>query len=127
MEDKVLAEILSAHADLLKRDRGKGSDYLAMFPDYQEELGPLLETAERVKKVLEPVDPSPGFCQSLHDDLLVAAYRQPDEGMPQLAPSHRKQILIGAAAVGSVVSLAGALAYVVRSRFAAKTQPASPA
>ena len=127
MEDKMLAEILSAHANLLKREQGKGSDYLAMFPDYQDELRPLLETAERVKNVLRPVEPSPEFCQSLYDDLLAAAHRRLEEGAPELAKSPRKRILIGAAAVGSVVSLAGALAYVVRSHFAVKTQPASPA
>ena len=126
MEDKVLAEILSAHADQLKKSRGKGSDYLAMFPDYQEELKPLLETAEKIKEVLEPVGPAPEFCQGLYEDLLTAGRRKLDEAAPQLARSHDKQLLIGAAALGSVVSVAGALAYLIRSRATAKVQPASP-
>lgn len=126
MEDKVLAEILSAHADQLKKSRGKGSDYLAMFPDYQEELRPLLETAEKVKEVLKPVEPAPVFCQSLYEDLLAVGRRKPAEEALQLARSHKKQILIGAAALGSVVSVAGALAYLIRSHTTAKTQPASP-
>jgi len=126
MEDKVLAEILSAHADQLKRGRGKESDYLAMFPDYQEELRPLLGMAERIKGVLEPVEPTPEFCQSLYEDLLVAGHGRPDEGVPQLATSHRKQIFIRAAAVGSVVSLAGAL-YLMRSRADAEAQSGSAA
>jgi hypothetical protein len=127
MEGKVLAEILAAHADQLKKGQGKGNDYLAMFPDYQEELKPLLETAEKVKQVLKPVEPAPAFCQSLHDDLLAARQRRLAEGVPQLARSHTKQILVGAAAVGSVVSLAGALAYLIHSRAAAETQSASAA
>ena len=51
MEERVLAEILAAHADQLKKGQGKGNDYLAMFPDYQEELEPLLGIAEKVKEV----------------------------------------------------------------------------
>jgi len=125
MEERVLAEILAAHADQLKKGQEKGNDYLLMFPDYQEELKPLLETAEKVKEVLEPVEPAPAFCRSLHDDLLAAGQRRLAEGAPQLARSHGRQILIRAAAVGSAVSVAGAIAYFIRSRAAAETQPAS--
>jgi hypothetical protein len=121
MEDKVLAEILAAHADQLKNSQGQGSDYLAMFPDCQEKLRPLLETAEKAKKVLEPVKPAPAFCQSLYKDLLAAGQRRLAGEIPQLARSHRKQILIGAAAMG-----VGALAYLIRTRAAAEVQSASP-
>lgn len=124
MEDKVLVEIVSAHADQLREGRGKEGDYLAMFPDYREELKSLLETAEKVKEVLEPVEPAPAFRQSLHRDLLAAGRWRLAREVPQLAKSHRKQILIGAAAVGSVVSLAGAIAYFIHSRATAKAQPA---
>jgi len=127
MEDKVLVEILAAHANQLRRSQRKGSDYLAMFPDYRERLKPLLETAERVKEVLEPVEPAPEFCQSLHEALLAAGRRRQDKGLPQLARSHRKQILIGAAALGSAVSVAGALAYFIHLRTIAKAHPVSPA
>jgi hypothetical protein len=122
MEDKVLVEILAAHADQLNKGQGKGSDYLAVFPDYQEELKPLLETAEKVKQVLEPVEPAPAFCQSLHEDLLAAGQRRLAGEIPQLSRSRRKQLLIGAAAVG-----AGALAYFIRSRAATEAQSASAA
>jgi hypothetical protein len=124
MEEKVLVEILAAHADQLKKGQGRGNDYLAMFPGYEEELKPLLETAEKVKQVLEPVEPAPTFCQSLHEDLLAAGQRRLAGEVPQLARSHRKQILIGAAAVGSAVSVVGALAYFIHSRAAAETQSA---
>jgi len=127
MEDKVLAEILAAHADQLKKGQGKGSDYLVMFPEYQEKLEPLLETAEKVKQVLEPVEPAPAFCQSLHEDLLAAARRKLAGEVPQLARSHGRQILIRAAALGSAVSVAGAIAYFIRSRATAEAQPASAA
>ena len=127
MGDKVLVEILAAHADQLKKGQGKGSDYLVMFPEYREKLKPLLETAEKVKEVLELVEPAPAFCQSLHDDLLAAGRRRLAEGVPQLARSHGRQILIRAAALGSAVSVAGAIAYFIRSRAAAETQTASAA
>ena len=127
MKEKVLAEILVAHADQLKKGQGKVSDYLAMFPDYREELRPLLEIAEKVKEVLVPVEPAPAFCQSLHDDLLAAARRKLAGEVPQLARSHGRQILIRAAALGSAVSVVGALAYLIRSRATAETQSASAA
>ena len=127
MEERVLTEILAAHADQLKKGQGKGSDYLAMFPEYREKLEPLLEIAEKVKEVLVPVEPAPAFCQSLHDDLLAAGRRRLVEGVPQLARSPGRQILIRAAAVGSAVSVAGAIAYLIRSRAAAETQSASAA
>ena len=128
MGEKVLAEILAAHADQLNSGRGQGSDYVAMFPDYQEELKPLLETAEKVKEALALVEqPAPAFCQSLHGDLLAAGQRRRAESAPQLASSHGRQILIRAAALGSAVSVAGAIAYFIRSRAAAEAQPASAA
>ncbi len=127
MEEKVLAEILAAHADQLKTGQRKGSDYLAMFPEYQEKLKPLLETAEKVKEVLEPVEPAPAFCQSLHDDLLAAGQRRLAEEVPQLARIPGRRIIIRAAALGSAVSVAGAIAYFIRSRAAVETQSAAPA
>ena len=127
MEDKVLTEILAAHANQLWESQGKGSDYLTMFPDYQDKLRPLLETAEKIKEVLEPMEPAPAFCQRLEEDLLAASHRKLAEGVPQLGRRHTKQILIGAAAVGWAVSVVGAIAYFVRSRATAKAQPASPA
>lgn len=127
MEEKVLAEILAAHADQLKTGRGKGSDYLAMFPEYEEKLSPLLETAEKVKEALEPVDPAPTFCQSLQDDLLAAGQRRPAEVAPQLVRIPGRQILIRAAALGSAVSVAGAIAYFIRSRASSETQATAPA
>jgi len=125
MDNKVLVEIVSAHADQLKKGQKKASDYLGMFPDYQEELKPLLETAEKVQRALKPVEPDPAFCQSLHEDLLAMARKMTGEA-PQLAKSHRKQLIIGAAALGSVVSVAGAFAYLIRSR-AADTRSVSAA
>jgi hypothetical protein len=122
MEGKVLVEILAAHADQLNKGQGKGSDYLTMFPDHQEKLKPLLEMAEKVKGVLAPVEPAPAFCQSLYEDLLAAGQRRLAGEIPQLAKGHRRQLLIGAAAVG-----AGALAYFIRSRAAAEAQSASAA
>jgi len=127
MEDKVLAEILAAHANQLRKNQMKGNDYLGMFPNYQDKLKPLLATAEKIKEVLEPVEPAPTFYQSLHQDLLASGRRKLAGEVPQLARSHRKRILIGAAALGSAVSVVGALAYLIRSRAATKTQPASPA
>ena len=74
--------------------------------------------------MLEPVEPAPAFCQSLHDDLLAAGQRRLAEGVPQLARSPGRQIFIRAAALGSAVSVAGAIAYLIRSRAATETKAA---
>ncbi len=126
MDNKVLVEIVAAHADQLREGQRKAKDYLAMFPDYQEKLKPLLDTAEKVQWALKPVEPDPAFCQSLYEDLLAMARRKMTGEVPQSAKSHRKQLIIGAAALGSVISVAGAFAYLIRSR-AADTRSASAA
>ncbi|HIC94073.1 MAG TPA: hypothetical protein EYP09_07475 [Anaerolineae bacterium] len=125
MDDKVLIEILASHADQLIKGRRRG-DYLAVFPDRREELEPLLAVAEKVKEALVPVEPAPAFRRRLRKDLLAAAHqrlaRQPaDRGF---ALGSRRGLLLGAAALGSAVSVVGVIAYLVRSR--AKIQHAAP-
>ena len=126
MAEKVLIEILASHADQLIKGEAREGDYLALFPHRREELGPLLTVAEKVKRALVPVEPAPAFRRRLRKGLLAAAHqrlaRQPaDRG---LALGSRRGILIGAAALGSAVSVVGVIAYLVRSR--AKIQHAAP-
>jgi len=113
MAEKVLIEILASHADQLIKGGAREGDYLC-----REELGPLLTVAEKVKRALVPVEPAPAFRRRLRKGLLAAAHqrlaRQPaDRG---LALGSRRGILIGAAALGSAVSVVGVIAYLVRSR-----------
>jgi hypothetical protein len=114
MDDRTLAEILAAHADHINRG-GNGADYLTMFAAYREELAPLLALAERVKQVLVPLKANPAFRDQLRRELTLAAQRK--RAMPQPARNHHRwEWMIGAAAIGVSVSLAGLVALLRRSR-----------
>ncbi len=123
MEDKVLTEILIAHADQADEGRHGGEDYLKMFPTYRSELEPLLTTAEMVQEVLRPVDPAPAFRQSLRQGLLVAA-QQKAASRDQPTRLSGRGLLIGAV-VGSALSVIGIIAYFLRIRAQTKTQTIS--
>lgn len=115
MSDNVVVEVLAAHADHLIGDEAGGGvskEYLDLFPAYQAELKPLLRIAERVKATLVPVAPSPAFEAGLKQDLLAAAIKRAEEKEDKKRVSflRRRGVLIGAAAVGSVLSVAGIVA-----------------
>jgi hypothetical protein len=112
MSDNVVVEVLAAHADHLMDDGPESEDYLNLFPAYRAELTPLLGIAERVKAALVPVTPSPAFEAGLKQDLLEAAIQRAEEKEEKKRVSflRRRGVLIGAAAVGSALSVAGIIA-----------------
>jgi hypothetical protein len=112
MSDHVVVEVLAAHADHLTSDGPESDDYLKLFPAYRAELKPLLKIAERVRAALVPVRPSPAFEAGLKQDLLEAAIQRAEEREEKKRVSflRRRGVLIGAAAVGSVLSVAGIVA-----------------
>ena len=118
MEERILTEILAAHADCLNEGKGRKEDYLSMFPAYQAQLAPLLALAETVKSALRPLRPDEAFRQRLRAELLEAA----DRSLESLASSEEgsaswfrdRKLLIGAV-VGSALSVFG-LAYFLRER-----------
>ena len=80
--------------------------------------------AERLQQSIRPVQPSTRFVRSLGKELVNSAQRQ-----VVLAQRTRRGVLIGAAAVGSLVSIAsivGAIVYVI-SRSRARHQAHAPA
>ena len=114
MDNHLMLEVLWAHADGLNRNHN-GLDYLSMFPHYRDELAPLFELAARIKTVLIPLQANQAFRQGLHHDLLVAArHREEDERSMFRMP--RWEWVIGAAAIGSAMSIAGMVAYIRHSR-----------
>ncbi|MFB0546215.1 MAG: hypothetical protein ACETWB_04840 [Anaerolineae bacterium] len=123
MEEKVLTEIVTAHADQLKEERYRGEDYLTMFPDYRSELESLFTTAEGLKKALLPVKPDPAFREGLRQSLLAAAHRKEAERAVPSIETSGKGILIGAA-VGSI-SVIGVIAYLMRARTKAQSVSSS--
>jgi hypothetical protein len=114
MPDKVIVEVLAAHADHLAANRGGGEDYLNLFPAYHSELAPLLRIAEQVKAALAPVTASPEFQSGLKRDLLAAAFQRAEKRRSKRRTSFllSRKVLIGAA-LGSVISLAGIVAALV--------------
>jgi hypothetical protein len=132
MADREWIEILATHADKLNIGKNEETEYLATLPEHQDALQPLLALARKVKDALAPVEPDPAFRENLRLSLLAAAHQRSVSRLsskPQrsvdLFRSHRKEILIGAAALGSVVSVAGIVAYWIHAR-AAKAQRALP-
>jgi hypothetical protein len=132
MADREWIEILATHADKLNAGVNEEAAYLATLPEHQEDtLQPLLALARKVKDALAPVEPAPAFCENLRLSLLAAARQRLVSRLSStksqrpiyLFRRHRKEILIGAAAVGSVVSVAGIVAYWIHTRVA-KTQGA---
>ena len=114
MDDRVLIEILAAHADQLNRV-GEGTHYLEAFPDYRDALAPLFALAERVKRVLVPLKVRKHFRDQLRRDLAIAAPEK-QALAPQSTHSHRLEWVIGAAVIGVSVSLLGIVALWRRSR-----------
>jgi hypothetical protein len=112
MSDNVVVEVLAAHADQLAGAGADGEDYLNLFPAYRTELAPLLRIAERVKAALVAVEPAPAFEAGLRQDLMKAAIRRAEEreNKRRIFRLRRRGILIGAAAVGSALSVAGIVA-----------------
>lgn len=78
--------------------------------DGEEELVlPILaEMAERLQRTMMPVEPPTAFVRSLGQELVEAARRR-RESVHRL----RRGLLIGAAALGSAVSVAGVVAVVL--------------
>jgi hypothetical protein len=142
MADREWIEILATHADKLNAGVNEEAEYLATLLEHQDTLQPLLALARKVKDALAPVQPDPAFCENLRLSLLAAA-RQRLASRPSLRAGpqaegstkpqrpihlftrHRKEILIGAAALGSVVSVASIVAYWIHTR-TAKAQRALP-
>jgi hypothetical protein len=113
MDTREVREILAAHADEMVNP---GSGPSPGFSRHARVQG-LLDLAEQVQGILIPVEPNVNYRRRLHGDLVLEAQRcQADEETNPLV-QHRRGILIGAAAVGSVASVAGlVIAFVLRHR-----------
>jgi len=75
----------------------------------------LLDLARQLKTLLLPVEPTSLFRASLHDQLVAAARASLITPRPSWPSQHRRGLLIGAT-VGSLLSVAGAVALAVRLR-----------
>ena len=115
MDDRTIADILSAQADrLIEGHQGEAAlDRHGLEPT--ESLAPLMKLAELVESSLRPVEPSPVFVQSLSRQLAAKWAR----GSREMNRRARSATIVVAAALGSVVSVisaVGIVVYLVRHR-----------
>jgi hypothetical protein len=113
MDKRRTDEILSAHAEALL---GHPQSLLQadVTDEEQYELAPLFALAEQLRQSMSPVQPSAAFVRSLGKELANSAQYQ-----VAASKRMRRGVLIGAATVGSLVSIAsvvGAIIYLI-SRF----------
>lgn len=107
MDKKLLKEILATHADQLVQGQSKTEEHPELLPEEEQELAALLDVAERVKSTLKPITPAENFEEELKRHLLTTAYLRRAEGYTPPNPS--RDLLILAAIIGFILSLAGFL------------------
>jgi hypothetical protein len=107
MDKKRAAEVLSAHAEELL---GRPQAMRQVSPTREEisQLTPLFQIAKQVHKTMQPVQPSAVFVHNLGQELIDGAKHQ-----LALTKRLRRAVLIGAAAVGSLLSIASVIGAIV--------------
>lgn len=121
MNEERMAEVLAAHTEGLA-GRPEIIQQINVTDEERGRLAPLFQLAERLQQRMQPVQPSAVFVHSLGKELMNNAKRQ-----IALTKRLRRGVMIGAAALGSLVSIAsvvGAIVFVVarlRARAQART------
>jgi hypothetical protein len=122
MNRKEASEILTKHTDQLIGLQPPTNRTLTR----NDQVRSLLDLAEQLQGILVPVEPRANFRRSLQGDLILEVQRREVVPEPNMFQQHRKGILIGAAAVGSVASVVGViLAFVWRLRHGRATHTAT--
>jgi len=118
VDTKQRIEVLAAHADQRVDPKAGPPAELTRHDRVQG----LLDLAEQLQGILVPVEADARFRQQLHSDLVLEARRRQAKRERSLLRQHRKGILIGAAAVGSVASVVGmVIAYLLHHRHSGAT------
>lgn len=122
MDRREVEEILAVHSNGLVTGNRAGTTGFSR----NQQVQALLDLAEQVQAILVPVEPDAHFRRRLHGELLLAAQQRETEASPSIFYEHRKGIILGAAAVGSVASVVGvAIAFVLRHRHGRATHIAT--
>ncbi|NOZ27437.1 MAG: hypothetical protein GXP39_05210 [Chloroflexi bacterium] len=115
---QVLVDWLNKYADGLVRGESQAISPSALPPELADEARSLMELTDVLAATLKPVRPRPSYREHLHQGLIQAAQRK--QTQRALARRHvrvsRRQWMLGAAAVGSAVSVLGVVAYLLRNR-----------
>ena len=116
----------AAQVDLRYGESSQSLEAALALDPQRDQVRSLLELAAQLQGILVPVEPRANFRRSLHGDLILEAQRREVVPEPNMFQQHRKGILIGAAAVGSVASVVGViLAFVWRLRHGRATHTAT--
>ncbi|MBN1179277.1 MAG: hypothetical protein JXD18_08705 [Anaerolineae bacterium] len=108
MDKKRAVEALNGHASQLNGQPGAS---VRLASDEVLQLRPLMDLAEHLKLAMVPVEPPTAFVRNLGHELLEASrYQQ------TAARRMRRGMVIGAAAVGSALSVAGVVTLIVLRR-----------
>lgn len=108
MKTNTLIELLADHADALNQGRDTTAALLNHHGQDTPDLATLLTIARSLKTVMEPVTPAAAFKANLHQQLRQAPHT---DTTPQPI---RSIWWIGAATIGSLLSLAGLLIWFLR-------------
>lgn len=113
MNKREAREVLAAHADGME---GRSASYRRSSARNEQVQG-LLDLAEQLHGILVPVAPDAHYRRRLHGELILRAQDREPGGELSMFEQHRRGILIGAAAVGSVASIVGVvIAFFLRFR-----------
>jgi len=93
-------------------------------PADRETLESLVRVGEEASNVIAPVRPGAGFRQELRDELLMVLRQRPTLVVASGSENRRRAYIVGAT-LGSLVSLFGVVAYLLRSRLMGKPHHAS--
>jgi hypothetical protein len=110
MNRKRIAEVLAAHAEELT-GRPEAMRQIDLTDEERAELSPILQLAEQLHQSMQPaqrVRPSAAFARSLGKELVDNAKRQ-IQARIQRKERVRRATFIGAAVVGTLVSIASAV------------------
>jgi hypothetical protein len=107
MDERHVVQMLAAHAEGLI-NRRENMQQIKMMDEEHSRIGPLFQLAERLQQSMQPVQPSATFMRSLGQELVDNAQRQ-----IMLTKRLRRAMLIGAAALGSLLSIASVVGAIV--------------
>ena len=118
MNAKRVVEVLAAHAEGLT-GRPEAIQQINVTNEERSQLTHLFQLAERLQQSMQPVQPSAAFVRSLGKELVDNARRR-----AALTRRLRRALVIGAAALGSIVSIASVVAAIalVVTRLRARAQ-----
>ncbi|MDY7039531.1 MAG: hypothetical protein SVX38_01560 [Chloroflexota bacterium] len=112
MGENLLRDMLTPRSDVLNGGKENHKARLIGIPGQQSDSESLMTLAAKVGKALLPVEPSPAFVQGLRRSLVAMSVRK----RPRASLPVKRGLLIGAAALGSAMSVVGIIAYVVYVR-----------